>query len=92
MESTQDLRVGGYKKLLSPRELMEALPITQKAKDTVVKVTPTGTRIGWHVTDSGKTMATTLTLLLFHWPQIYVVQVGEGDQPALEKRSDWVIH
>jgi hypothetical protein len=22
----------------------------------------------------------------------YVVQVGEGDQPALEKRSDWVIH
>jgi protein phosphatase len=27
---------------------------------------------------TGQMMATTLTLLLFHWPQIYVVQVGDS--------------
>lgn len=27
---------------------------------------------------TGQTMATTLTLALFHWPQVYVVQVGDS--------------
>jgi 3-deoxy-7-phosphoheptulonate synthase len=36
MERTQDLRVGGYRQLMSPRKLMEELPMTAAANQTVL--------------------------------------------------------
>ncbi|CAB5152481.1 2-keto-3-deoxy-D-arabino-heptulosonate-7-phosphate synthase I alpha (EC [Olavius algarvensis associated proteobacterium Delta 3] len=36
MERTQDLRVGGYKPMMSPKQLMEELPMSAKANQTVV--------------------------------------------------------
>jgi len=36
MERTQDLRVGGYKPMMSPQQLMEELPMSEKANKTVV--------------------------------------------------------
>jgi len=37
MERTQDLRVGGYKPMMSPQQLMEELPMSAKANRTVVE-------------------------------------------------------
>lgn len=36
MERTQDLRVGGYKPMMSPQQLMAELPMSAKANETVV--------------------------------------------------------